>query len=162
MLPKKHFKVLKKLATGLDHDGVNWVVTGSTSFCLQGVPVSPNDIDIQTDESGAYEFEALFEGYVVKPVEFSATEKIKSHFGQFRIDGLQVEVMGAVQKFYDGKWEEPIDIDRYRKSVKFRGVEIPVLKLSYEAKAYRRFGRIETAKKLETYAKKERRRRGSQ
>lgn len=152
MLPCKHLEVLRKLYSELKGIGVAWVVTGSLSFCLQGVPVSPNDIDIQTDESGAYEIEQLFQEYVFKKVKFSSTDRIKSHFGALKIDGVLVEIMGAVQKFYDGKWEEPIDIDKHKKIVTVGEMEVPVLNLGYEAKAYRRFGRLEMAEKLSNYS----------
>jgi len=152
MLPQKHLEVLKKLYSRLEESDVNWVVTGSVSFCLQGVPVSPNDIDIQTDRASAYRLESLFSEYKVKEVRLSSTDRIKSHFGALRIEGVLVEIMGAVQKFYDGGWEDPIDIDRYKKIVNLEGMKIPVLNLAYEAEAYRRFGRLEMADKLKAYS----------
>lgn len=152
MLPRKHLEVLRKLYSGLKGTSVNWVVTGSVSFCLQGVPVSPNDIDIQTDETSAYEIERLFREYTIKEVKFSSTDRIKSHFGALEIEGVLVEIMGAVQKFYDGEWEEPIDIDKHKKIVTMEEMEIPVLNLGYEAEAYKRFGRLEMAEKLRNYS----------
>jgi hypothetical protein len=152
MLPPEHLNVLRKLYSKLDGSEVNWVVTGSVSFCLQGVPVSPNDIDIQTDESGAYEIERTFKDFLVRKVKFSSTDRIRSHFGALMIDGVQVEIMGAIQKFYDGEWEDPIDIDRHKKIVTLEDMEIPVLNLSYEAEAYRRFGRLEMADKIKRYS----------
>lgn len=152
MLPQKHLKALKRLYFRLEDSDVNWVVTGSVSFCLQGVPVSPNDIDIQTDEAGAYELERLFEEYTVKKVKFSSTDRIRSHFGAIRLEGVLVEIMGAVQKYYDEEWEEPIDINRHKIIVTLEDMQIPVLNLAYEAEAYKRYGRLEMAEKLRTYA----------
>ncbi len=155
MIPDEHLNVLKRLYSKMHDRDINWVVTGSTSFCLQGVPVSPNDIDIQTDEDGAYKIEELFRHRVVTKVEFSSTEKIRSHFGALMIHGILVELMGAVQKYYDGSWEDPIDIDMHKKIVSVEGMDIPVLELAYESLAYRRFGRVEMAEKLREYADKE-------
>ncbi|MFP4201340.1 MAG: nucleotidyltransferase domain-containing protein [Candidatus Acetothermia bacterium] len=151
MIPDEHLNVLRKLYSRIEDNGIDWVVTGSASFALQGVPVTPNDVDIQTDESGAYEIEELFSDRVIKEVEFSSTERIKSHFGALMIHGILVELMGAVQKYYDGEWEPPIDIDRHKKFVSLEGMEIPVLDLAYESLAYRRFGRVETADRLEKF-----------
>ncbi|MFP4507368.1 MAG: nucleotidyltransferase domain-containing protein [Candidatus Acetothermia bacterium] len=151
MIPDEHLNVLRKLYSRIEDNGIDWVVTGSTSFALQGVPVTPNDVDIQTDESGAYEIEELFSDRVIKEVEFSSTERIKSHFGALMIHGILVELMGAVQKYYDGEWEPPIDIDRHKKFISLEGMEIPVLDLAYESLAYRRFGRVETADRLEKF-----------
>ena len=152
MLPNKHLKVLRKIYSELENRDLNWVVTGSVSFCLQGVPVSPNDIDIQTDETSAYSVERIFKRYLIKRVKFSSTDRIRSHFGALKIDGVLVEIMGAVQKFYDGAWEDPIDIDKHKKIVTLEDMAIPVLNLCYEAEAYRRFGRVEMAKKLKAYS----------
>lgn len=152
MIPEQHKRALKIIHARVENSGINWVVTGSVSFCLQGVPLTPNDIDIQTDEKGAYEIEELFSQRIIREVKFSSTERIKSHFGAFELEGVVVEIMGDVQKFYDGKWEEPIDIDRHKKYLTFEGIEVPVLDLSYEAKAYRRYGRLKRAEELECHA----------
>ena len=152
MIPDEHLNVLRKLYEGINERDINWVVTGSVSFCIQGVPVTPNDIDIQTDEEGAYKIAEIFQDRVIKEVEFSSTERIKSHFGALMMHGVLVELMGAVQKYYDGSWEEPIDIDAYKKIVELEYMEIPVLDLGYESLAYRRFGRVEMANKLEEYS----------
>ena len=61
-------RVLRKIKTRLDNTGVKWVITGSFSFALQGIPVIPADIDIQTDRKGAYEIERCFADCVVKKV----------------------------------------------------------------------------------------------
>ncbi len=155
MIPDEHLNALRKLYGEIQGREVNWVVTGSVSFCIQGVPVTPNDIDIQTDEAGAYKIAELFQDRVIKEVEFSSTDRIRSHFGALMIHGVLVELMGAVQKFYDGKWEEPIDIDAHKKIVELDDMEIPVLDLAYESLAYRRFGRVEMADKLEEYSEGE-------
>jgi hypothetical protein len=39
-------------------DGLDWALTGSTSFALRGVPVEPDDVDVRTTERGAYEARA--------------------------------------------------------------------------------------------------------
>src|SRR6266571_3524266 len=114
MIDSTYLNVLRKICTCLNRTNINWVVTGSLGFALRGVPVSPNDIDIQTDEAGAYEIEHRFSEFVVKEVMFSAAEKICSHFGALMIDGVKVEIMGGIQKrLADGPWEEPVDLEHH-------------------------------------------------
>jgi len=60
MLDIAYLKVLRKVNERLNNTSVNWAITGSLDFALQGVPVEPNDIDIQTDKRGAYEIEHHF------------------------------------------------------------------------------------------------------
>ncbi|HHW03942.1 MAG TPA: hypothetical protein GXX35_14235 [Thermoanaerobacterales bacterium] len=49
MLPQKHLNVLQKIYNKLKETNINWVITGSTAFIIQGIPLVPSDIDIQTD-----------------------------------------------------------------------------------------------------------------
>ncbi|MGI1690677.1 nucleotidyltransferase domain-containing protein [Thermoanaerobacter uzonensis] len=144
-------KVLKKIKDKLDDSDINWALTGSLSFALQGMPVKVHDIDIQTDERGAYEIERLFEKYVIRKVEFSQAEKIRSHFGVLMIDGIKVEIMGDIQKLVDDVWEEPVDLEKHKKFVYVQGMRIPVLSLDYEYQAYKKMGRIEKAEMIKEW-----------
>jgi hypothetical protein len=138
--------VLQVILTRLAGVGVNWAVTGSLGHALQGVPVEPQDIDLQTDAAGAYAIMDCLSEYIHKPVRFLVSENIRSHLGSFRIKGVRVEVMGAVEKrLADGKWTPPPDLDQVRQFVRFAGIHIPVLKLAYEAEAYEMLGRPERA-----------------
>ena len=88
-----------------------------------------------------YKIESLFSDVVIRKVEFSATERIKSHFGALQIDGIQVEIMGDIQKRgADGVWEEIVDPAQYRQMVEIEGLLVPVLSLEYEYQAYLKFG----------------------
>ncbi|AIF69851.1 hypothetical protein PAP_07305 [Palaeococcus pacificus DY20341] len=154
MIPQTHLKVLYKLYERLKDSNVNWVVTGSLGFALQGVPVEPHDIDIQTDNEGAYEIERLFSEFVVEPVRFKESERIRSHFGALMIEGVKVEIMGDIQKKVNEEWEPPVDINKYKRFVQIEGMEIPVLSLEYEYQAYLKLGRIEKAKMLKEFLEK--------
>ena len=149
MIDPVYLDVLRQIHTRLSNTDVNWVVTGSLGFALQGVPIQPNDIDIQTDQVGAYEIERLFSNVVIRKVEFSATERIRSHFGALQIDGIEVEIMGDIQKKgADSVWEEIVNPAHYRQMVEIEGLLVPVLSLEYEYQAYLKFGRLERAKML--------------
>lgn len=136
---------------GLD----GWALTGSVGFRLQGVPVNPHDIDVQTTAKGAYEVEkrllSIESLQVVRKVVFSRSEAIQSHYGSFLITDLktEVEVMGDVQKHLDdGRWEEPANLALLTRQVIYQGMVVPVLDLEYEYLAYVRMGRHERAQLL--------------
>ena len=157
MIPKPHLSVLRKLYAKLESEGVNWVLTGSASFALQGIPMEVHDIDVQTDEVGAYRIEELFSRYSMKKVSFSSTDNIRSHFGELYIDGVRVEIMGDIQKRLeactersrrDGSWEESVNLEFHKRFVNVAGMRIPVLSLEYEYQAYLKLGRIEKAEKI--------------
>lgn len=149
MIEPVYLNILRKIYARLNDRNVNWVVTGSLGFALQGVPVEPNDIDIQTDREGAYEIDRLFSEFVTKRVKFSSTERIRSHFGELIIDGIKVEIMGDIQKrLEDGSWENPVDLGRHKRVIELEGIQVPVLSLEYEYQAYLKLGRIEKAEVL--------------
>ncbi|MCR5102297.1 MAG: hypothetical protein K6B41_13145 [Butyrivibrio sp.] len=155
MLKDKHIKVLTKIYNLLQNskEKTCWGLTGSTSFAIQGMDVEPHDMDIQADESTAYLLDELLADYVIQPVKFYGNKTIRSHFGKFIVDGMEVEVMGDIQKKNNGEWEDIIPLVRLLDYVNWNGYQIPVLKLSYEAEAYRKLGRIERAAQLEEFIK---------
>lgn len=71
-----------------------WALTGSTSFALQGVPVVPGDIDVQTDERGAYVIQDLLRDKITRPVTLASSGQIRSHFGAVVLHGVEVEIIG--------------------------------------------------------------------
>jgi hypothetical protein len=121
-------------------------------MALQGVPLEVHDIDIQTDKDGAYGIERLLKEHLVNPVRYLESEHIGSYLGMFKIDSIEVEIMGDIQKrLYDHSWEEPVKVEIYRRWVELDGERIPVLALDYEYQAYLRLGRIEKVEMLRAW-----------
>lgn len=114
-IPPAHRASLGTPAERLTATEIVWALTGSTSIALQGVSVAVHDIDVQPDAAGAYQIAALFPQALLRPVAFAGTERIRSHFGALRLDGVIVELMGALQKrLLDGTWELPVDVRAHR------------------------------------------------
>jgi len=152
MIEARYLAVLRKIHARLQDSQVNWVVTGSLGMALQGVDVPVHDIDLQTDAEGAYAIERLFPEFVVQPVQFSASERICSHFGALEMDGIRVEIMGDVHKRLEqGEWEEPVPVERYRRWVEVGEMRLPVLSLEYEYQAYLQLGRQDKAEMLKQW-----------
>ena len=152
MIPPQHLLALTTIRDRLRKTDICWVITGSLGFALQGLDFEVNDIDLQTDAFGAYDVEKVFAENIVRSVRFSRSDKIASHWGELNIDGVKVEIMGALQKkFPDGSWESPVDVERYREFITFEGMVLPVLSLAYEEHAYRTLGRIERANQIKEW-----------
>jgi len=142
-------KVLKNLAEIFEANGVFWILSGSTSFYLQGVEITPNDIDVLTDIDSAALIDALLQDYQIQKSAYSETEKYRSHFGVYELDGVRVEVMADFQyRLKNGDWSE---INHYHPTIflNLGSSRIPVLSLEQELKEYRNLGRMETADKIE-------------
>ena len=143
---------LRIIVSRLQGSRVRWAVTGSLGFALHGVPVTVNDIDIQTDRDGAYEIERLLNEFVHQAVTFSTSDRIRSHFGSLLIKEVVVEIMGDVEKrLDDDSWQAAPDLDVHRRLVDFRGMVVPVMSLEYEYQAYRILGRTEKMRILEEW-----------
>lgn len=151
MINPAFLEVLRTLYARLAGTDVNWAVTGSLCFALQGVPMPEvHDIDLQSDAAGAYDIERLFADYVSRKVELSAARTIRSHFGALMIDGVKVELMGDVEKRSTeaADWEAPPDLAQVRRYVQVDEMRIPVMDLEYEYQAYLAMGRTAKAKLL--------------
>jgi hypothetical protein len=127
-------------------------VTGSLGFALHGIPVVVHDVDIQSDADGAYEIARRMTAYVTEPVALYESEVMRSHFGRLRVDGIQVELIGGIQKrLADDSWGPPTDVTEHSELVAVGRQQYPVMKLEYEAVAYRQMGRIEKAEMLDRW-----------
>jgi hypothetical protein len=152
MIELQYLNALRIICTHLSDYQINWVVTGSLGMALQGMDIEVHDIDIQTDQQGAYKIESKFPEYVVMPVHYSESERIRSHLGKLEIDGIRVEIIGDIQKLLnDHVWEEPVKVERYRHWIRYEGMQVPVLSLEYEYQAYLKLGRTEKAEKMKKW-----------
>jgi hypothetical protein len=155
MVPDTHLRVLRRIYDALQDSGVTWVLTGSMGLALRGVPLTPGDIDIQTDEAGAYEIERRLAGFVTRPVAYGAAPHIRSHYGKLEIDGVQVEIMGDIQHHLDqDEWSPTADLRALIEHVAVtygtqEVMQVPVLPLDYEHRAYVELGRTAKAELIE-------------
>lgn len=152
MIEPRFLAVLHEIHSRLENSAVDWAITGSLGMALQGMELDVHDIDLQTDEAGAYEIERRFAQSVVRPVAQAASERIRSHLGALEIDGVTVEIIGGLQKRLDaGRWEEPVQVRRHMRWVEREGMSLPVLSLEYEYGAYLQMGRVEKARLLQKW-----------
>ncbi len=128
---------------------LDWALTGSTALALQGVDVVAHDIDLQTNAEDAYRAEERLQEFVVTPVREAISQHIRSHLGKLEMHGIQVEIMGDIQKrAADGPWDEPPRLEQNKLWIEFEGLRLPVLALEYEYRAYLQMGRLEKAERI--------------
>ncbi|MBP1996934.1 nucleotidyltransferase domain-containing protein [Paenibacillus eucommiae] len=148
MVNLEFISILRLVNELLSTRDIDWAITGSTSFALQGLPFKPDDIDIQTNQQGAYEIESLFKNYIRRPVVYSSNGFIRSHFGELVITGISIEIIGDIEKFVDGVWEKAPNLNEIKKFINVANLKLPVLSLEYEVEAYRKLGREDKAATL--------------
>lgn len=146
MVNEKTKKVLQFLVAELKD--VDWVVIGSTALALQGVPIDSEDIDILTDMEGANKINSILLRFVVKPVVYSKSDHFQSYFGKFKINTVDIEVMGNLQYFVRNEWVSFSHILHGNDRIKIDGFEVPVEKLDDLIAGYKVLGRDKDLDKI--------------
>ncbi len=152
-IPPAFTAVLDLILDRLEGLGHPWALTGSLSIALRGMPLVPRDIDLQSDRAGAVAMAARMSAYQVEQVQLRESEQIRSYIGHLEMEGLKVEIMGDVQKRGPAGWDPAPDLSRWIETIPFRGRQLPVLSLGYEAEAYQRMGRARRAAQIRAHAR---------
>jgi len=156
-LPPEHRTALHRIIPRLASMPYPWAITGSLGQALQGVPLTPHDIDLQTTQEGAYEIETRLSPFVTEPVREKTGPLLRSTFGRMAVEGVQVEVMGDIQKAQpDGSWDAPPSLEEVITWVDVEGFHLPVMSIAYEVEAYRKMGRLERVALLEHWLEEHR------
>ncbi len=152
MIPPEFLHVLRKIYGRLEDSDIVWVLTGSLGLAIKGIPLTPHDIDIQTDRAGVEAFARLFAEEMVTPPYFRESEHTRSWFAVFEIDGLKMEVMGDMQhRDEDGGWDDPPNLRALRLYIQVAEMRVPTLSLDFEEEAYRSMGRYDKAALIGQY-----------
>jgi hypothetical protein len=142
-LPEGHTKALQRLLALIPAQ-LDWALTGSAGLRLQGVDVPVHDLDIESHPAGVDEITHNFVACIREMPYWKEGERLRSYFGVLEVAGIQVELMGDIQhRMADGSWSPVVDIPALRHWLAWRGRQVPVLDLAYEAQAYEELGRTE-------------------
>lgn len=138
LLPERIVQVLRIICPILNDAQVEWAVSGSLALVLYGLPVVPKDIDLQTDRLGAEQIALLLSEYLTHPPGLHlGVRLVRSYLAQFRIQGLEVEVMGNLEfQNPDGRWNPAPDFRQKRTTIDYLGLSIPVVSLEFLLSLY--------------------------
>lgn len=131
----------------LKRANINWTVVGSVSLALQGIDIEPNDIDILTDEHGAFQIGLLLKEYEVKPVRFRA-DIFESFYGLYDIQGTKVEIIGDLRVKIDGILVSLSDKIKPPKLIQIDSMTIPVSSLHDQLFFYEKLGREKDTERI--------------
>ena len=148
----KIIEALKEVYKILEKSNVLWILSGSVSLLIQGVNINPReDIDILTDENGSKEIYFLLEKYCVQKPQYSSTEEYQSYFGIYKINDVQVEVMGDFQyKLKNGNWSEKNHLHTIKR-IKYEDMELQVLELFQELQEYKNLDKLDKVEAIEIF-----------
>ncbi len=146
--------VLKRITRQFAEAGVQWALVGSLSLALQGVEIEPQDIDILTNREGAFMIDSMLRDRVEKKVEYSETNSQASYFGIFKLDGVELDIMGDYRERSGDGWVDPFAGSGNPKTVEVDGLRIPVASLEEQLISYRRLGRPKDLDKTQRILRK--------
>ncbi|MFW9853060.1 MAG: nucleotidyltransferase domain-containing protein [Candidatus Thorarchaeota archaeon] len=150
----RYIDVLKTLHSRLHETDITWIIGGSLALALEGLDVTPRDIDLFTDKEGAYKIEELFAEFLVRNVSFSTKDNIRSHYGALNINGIEVEIIGFIEfQNEDGTWYGGRELEDVKWIFKLDNIEIPLMKLESQLKGYKRIGRKSRITLIEDWLK---------
>jgi hypothetical protein len=123
---------------------------GTASLVLQGFDFKVDDIDILTDRPTAEACNETLKEYLKEGIAYKESEKFKSWYGKFDINGLLVEVYGDWQiKNSKGEWSRVFDAsDDEVKEIDYQGKKIRVTTPETELATYAAIGRWNVFHKL--------------
>lgn len=118
-----------------------YAIRGAAGLVLQGLDMIAVDIDIICDEETALKANELLKDYLVEEVEFKESDKFRSYFGKFNINGTDVEVMGEWQiRDTKGNWSSPYN-GSDGKEVDVNGGKVFVTTVPSELSMFAKMGR---------------------
>lgn len=150
-LPAGLAAALQEVHRRLDDAGLRWALTGSAGHRLQGVPVEVHDLDVQTDEPGAWAADRVLAELAIARLAPRESERMGSLFGVYQLGLARVELIGAVKhrRTPDDPWHQALDLTSHDVvRVRWEHLHVPVVCLRYEVAAYQRLGREDRAQLL--------------
>ncbi len=145
-------EVLVKIASLLNKNGIKWAVGASMLLYFHNIVSEFDDIDLMVEEKdGEKAKELLLTIGKLMPPNPNVLYKTH-HFYEFKIDGVDVDMMIGFVIAYEGK---DIDCSFYENQiegrVKLDDQDIPLHSLSLWEKYYSMMGRTNKVKMIEDY-----------
>jgi hypothetical protein len=124
-----------------------YAIRGTASLILQGYDMNVDDIDILCDKETALKCNDLLKNQLIKKVKYKKSEKFRSYFGKFKVNGIQVEIMGEWEiKQRSSKlaeqWTKPFNASKDEvRNIKVKSKKVKVTKVETELKVFASMGR---------------------
>ena len=96
-MPLLHRPALARLAAAARTTDIAWTLSGSLGLYLQGMPLSPRDIDVETDAAGAAFFARHFAAETTRPIAYGEEGIMRSTFGVVTLEGTAVDIVGELE-----------------------------------------------------------------
>ncbi len=146
--------VLKRLAQKLNSMQIIWNVGASCMLYLRGIVKDFDDIDIMVQEQDALSVRKTFETLGVLQPSTKTNHYQTTHFYEFIIDGVDVDVMAGYKVVSDGRvFEFPLTNEQMSDKIKLDEININLASINDWLSYYRVMGRDQKVEIIEKYVK---------
>ena len=136
-VPASMLEALSFMGNRLADCGAVWLVGGSCGALLQGVALDtvPRDLDVYVDADNAGTVHRALSSHAVDEQTYSETGMYRSLLSHYRIEGVQVELVGSLTvRIREAEYEVRVDslLARHAAVGTIRGVPIRFMPLAHE------------------------------
>lgn len=150
--PQKHLAALSKLARELNRENVLWALGGSMLLYCSGIPTEVHDLDLLIAERDIPAAERAMLRLGKKKPEKPNTGFCSRYFGEFVIDGVEVDVIaGFTIVTPEGVRRFPLMETEVSSQMEIGGEEIPLHSLRAWRMYYALMGRTEKVRLLDDF-----------
>jgi alpha-amylase/alpha-mannosidase (GH57 family) len=142
--------VLKKIASCFNSSQITYALGGSLMLNLRGIQVDYHDIDLMVTLSDSLKADKLLQSLGTKLPKRNNGDYTTKFFGEYVIDGVDVDLMAEVSKdnpFFVFSLEEK-DIDSY---FDLDGISIPLHSIKKWLELYKDIKRTDKISLIEKY-----------
>lgn len=124
------FETLKFIGEKLNNEGIRWGVGASILLNYYGLVNNPNDIDILIALEDKEKIDSIFKSLGEGEQREKNTAYGTKYFGEFRINNVDVDIMGGfIINHENGKYEYIFDEYAVTSFMNLEGVKIPLTSL---------------------------------
>ena len=153
MISKDFLEVIKIISKRLKKSKIQWALIGSTNMAIQGIDVTPRDLDLVVKLSDLSKMNSIFFDYnpgeirELKPLSEKPALDIK-----IIIDNIEVQILGEKDS---GEYVKKLLLNQII-LIRLNNIEIPCLTLKAEARTYSETKRQHKADLINNFLEKER------
>jgi len=148
MVPDEFKQAIKSLFEKLGSSSIKWAVIGSTNMALQGIDVTPHDLDIVVKLNDIEKVKDIFRTDEIRKIKSTTKEPIWEV--RTNINGVEVQIMA---ENFTGEYVSKLLAGRTTR-VKIDNIDVPCFTLDAEAQAYSETNREHKAEIIHEFLKK--------
>jgi hypothetical protein len=148
MINKNFVKTLNIISNRLNDTQIKWAIIGSANIALQGIDITPKDIDIIVELGDLENIKDIFHKYEISDIEETEVGVNKPTWKmKLNINNVQVEFSGQEN---NGEYVKRLLNDKIR-IINIENIKLPCLLLEEEALIYKETEREDKAKTIRRF-----------